>query len=54
MPADTAMKRNRQRAAPTVDEERIDRREKSLDDALEGTFPASDPPAALAPHSSDK
>jgi hypothetical protein len=30
----------------------IGRREQSLDDALRGTFPASDPPAALAPHSS--
>lgn len=30
--------------------EEIDRREQSLDDALRGTFPASDPPAALAPH----
>ena len=33
------------------DAEEIARRERSLDDALKGTFPASDPPAALAPHS---
>ena len=31
--------------------EAIRRREQALDDALEGTFPASDPPAALTPHS---
>jgi hypothetical protein len=30
--------------------EKIMRRERSLDDALEASFPASDPPAALAPH----
>jgi hypothetical protein len=33
---------------------RIKRRERSLDEALEASFPASDPPAALAPHSSDR
>ena len=32
----------------------IDRREQSLDDALRGTFPASDPPAALTPHPPQK
>jgi hypothetical protein len=31
-------------------EDEIERREQSLDDALKGSFPASDPPAALAPH----
>src|SRR5689334_17029644 len=36
--------RKRQREAE------IDRREESLDDALRGTFPASDPPALLTPH----
>ncbi len=39
-------------ADPQIDVERVKRREQSLDDALRGTFPASDPPAALAPHSS--
>jgi hypothetical protein len=34
--------------------EKIDRRERSLDDALKGSFPASDPPAALAPHSPER
>ena len=34
--------------------EKIDRRERSLDDALKGSFPASDPPAALAPHHPQK
>ena len=29
---------------------RIDRREELLDEALRGTFPASDPPAVLTPH----
>jgi hypothetical protein len=48
------MKRKHQNAQRSVDPqteaERIDRREQSLDDALDGTFPASDPPAALTPH----
>ena len=48
------MSRNQQNApcqVPTAAEaEEIDRRERSLDEALKGTFPASDPPAALAPH----
>jgi hypothetical protein len=35
---------------PQIEAEKIRRREQSLDDALRGTFPASDPPAALAPH----
>ena len=35
---------------PQAEAEEIDRREQSLDDALKGSFPASDPPAALAPH----
>ena len=34
--------------------DRVMRREKSLDDALEDSFPASDPPAALVPHGSEK
>lgn len=38
-------------AVPATEAEKISRREQSLDDALEGSFPASDPPAALAPHS---
>jgi hypothetical protein len=33
---------------------RIERRERSLDEALDASFPASDPPAALAPHSAGK
>jgi hypothetical protein len=39
---------------PQSEAEKIDRREQSLDDALRGTFPASDPPAALAPHCPQK
>lgn len=39
---------------PRTEEEKIDHREQSLDDALEATFPASDPPSALAPHCSQK
>ncbi len=39
---------------PETEDEKIKRREKSLDDALKGSFPASDPPAALAPHCSQK
>jgi hypothetical protein len=35
-------------------EEEIERRERSLDEALKETFPASDPPAALAPHDPKK
>jgi hypothetical protein len=35
---------------PLTEAERVRRREQSLDQALEATFPASDPPAALAPH----
>jgi hypothetical protein len=49
------MSRNHQEDPLKVDASesaKIDRREQSLDDALKGTFPASDPPAALAPHSS--
>ena len=34
--------------------EKVNRREQSLDEALKGTFPANDPPAALAPHSSQE
>ena len=34
--------------------EKIERRERLLDEALQGTFPASDPPAVLAPHSSNQ
>ena len=37
---------------PQIQANRIERRERSLDDALEGSFPASDPPAAIAPHRS--
>jgi hypothetical protein len=48
------MARKQQNVAPIVDPqieaEKVRRREQSLDDALKGTFPASDPPAALAPH----
>jgi hypothetical protein len=33
---------------------KINRRERSLDEALKASFPASDPPAAVAPHSSDR
>jgi hypothetical protein len=40
------------RADVDPEAETIEHREQSLDDALKGTFPASDPPAALAPHSS--
>jgi hypothetical protein len=39
---------------PQAETEEIDRREQSLDDALKESFPASDPPAALAPHCSRK
>jgi len=50
------MSGNEQNAAKSAlsaeETEEIERRERSLDDALRGTFPASDPPAALAPHSS--
>ena len=48
------MSRNRRGVLPDRNDreaEAIRRREKALDDALESTFPASDPPAALAPHS---
>jgi hypothetical protein len=48
------MERRRQDAKARVDAEIIDRRERSLDDALKGSFPASDPPAAISPHSSDR
>jgi len=52
------MSRNEQNApcqVPTAAEaEKIGRREQALDDALRGTFPASDPPAALAPHCHEK
>jgi len=53
-----SMSRNRQSAPCPVDThaeaEEIERREQSLDAALKDTFPASDPPAALAPHRQDK
>ena len=39
---------------PKTDAEEIERREKSLDEALKASFPASDPPAIIAPHSSEK
>ena len=39
---------------PGTEAGEIDRREQSLDDALRGTFPASDPPAALTPHRPQK
>jgi len=52
------MSRNRKKAPNELrgrtEAEEIDRRERSLDDALMGTFPASDPPAALAPHNSEQ
>lgn len=52
------MSRNQQNAprqVPTgAEAEEIGRREQSLDDALRGTFPASDPPGALAPHGDEK
>jgi len=35
---------------PQTEAEKINRREKSLDDALNDSFPASDTPSALAPH----
>lgn len=38
------------KADPQTEAEKVDRREQALDDALKGTFPTSDPPAALAPH----
>lgn len=47
------MERERQSESEAAAAE-IDRRERSLDDALMGSFPASDPPAAIAPHSSDR
>jgi hypothetical protein len=40
------------RRLPLTDTSEIERREQSLDEALKGTFPASDPPSALAPHRS--
>jgi hypothetical protein len=45
--------RNEQRhvakkSAAQVGADLIERREQFLDDALRGTFPASDPPAAIA------
>ena len=44
---------NRKPDAPhcaDTEAEEVERREESLDDALKGSFPASDPPAALTPH----
>jgi hypothetical protein len=35
---------------PQTAAKQVERRERSLDEALEASFPASDPPAALAPH----
>jgi hypothetical protein len=52
------MNRTQERVASNLkrlgEVERVKRREQSLDDALQATFPASDPPAALAPHGSSK
>jgi hypothetical protein len=52
------MRRKQQNAPRDLDDsskpDKIQRREQALDDALKGTFPASDPPAALAPHHSQK
>jgi len=49
------MSRKQQDTAPDVglftDDQEIEHRERALDDALKGSFPASDPPAAVAPHS---
>lgn len=54
----TCMSRKQQNAAHNEDAQtaarRINRREQSLDEALEASFPASDPPAVLAPHSSER
>jgi hypothetical protein len=44
------MSRKDNNAPGDTKEDEIERREQSLDDALKGSFPASDPPAALAPH----
>jgi hypothetical protein len=47
------MKRTRVNAPvkidPLTEAERVKRREQSLDEALQASFPASDPPAAVAP-----
>ena len=52
------MRRKQQNVARNADPNaaamKINRREESLDEALEASFPASDTPAALAPHSSDR
>jgi hypothetical protein len=46
---------NAPRQVPTAAEAKeIGRREQALDDALRGTFPASNPPAALVPHCHEK
>jgi hypothetical protein len=37
-----------------ADAEEVGRRERALDDALKDSFPASDPPAAVAPHSQER
>jgi hypothetical protein len=34
--------------------DKINRRERSLDEALNESFPASDPPAAITPHPPDR
>jgi hypothetical protein len=52
------MARKQQNAEPNEDPQtvamKINRRERLLDAALDASFPASDPPAVLAPHSSDR
>jgi hypothetical protein len=51
----TLKQRNAARSEdPQAAEMKIHRREQSLDEALDASFPASDPPAAVAPHSSDR
>ena len=47
-------RRDKQQRDRVAEAEAVGRREKALDDALEDSFPASDPPAAVAPHSPDR
>jgi hypothetical protein len=39
---------------PPAKDRRRARREKQLDEALDASFPASDPPAIVSPHPADR